>query len=838
MSSVTSSTDIDTSLSEALYLHGILETNTIDIIGDQFQDYLTSFASHDNFFDNLTLIFGEAIDTSTAASFRQQWLTGATEAQPSFSIVSSATINGAAGAFSQQTNTIYLSQEFLVNQTNNPAAILTLLLEEYGHFIDSQLNVTDTPGDEGAIFANVIQGIQISPAEQQALRQEDDSVVVKLDGEQLTLEQATFGINTAFDLIGLTQLRNDPTFAGIDGSGFSVAVIDTGLDGDHPWLVNNFRGFVDFTAGSSLVTDPSSTYDTDTQNGHGTHVAGTVASSNENIGVAPDAGLIGLQVFGGAGSTTINDALRWVLTNHQAHNITAVNMSLSHTNSFTKERFFLSEDDAIEAQDDIDRRALIDQLEDVGVTVVSAAGNGYGKFTSKPGFVDPAIFSTLAVGAVEHGAIGADRIATFSQRLAAPNAIFAPGVNILSTTPNATLTSLQGTSMASPHVAGSVALLQEVAQQFGGRTLSTAEVANFMRATATTIYDGDDESTAVTSTNTFYPRLNVHSAAVTVRDFFASRLSLQRWGTGQGGFWDAQKWVVGDFDGSGTDDLAKVFNDNGLASIDVHASNGSNFAIQRWGTGQGGFWDTQQWVVGDFNGDGKDDLAKAFNDNGLASIDVHASNGSGFGIQRWGTGQGGFGDSQKWVAGDFDGDGKDDVAKVFNDNGLASIDVHVSNGSSFAIQRWGTGQGAFWDEQKWMVGDFNGDGKDDLAKVFNDNGLASVDVHVSNGSDFAIQRWATGQGGFGDLQKWVVGDFNGDGRDDLAKAFNDRGFASIDAHISGGSGFSIERWATFQGGFWDAQKWLAGDFSGNGTDAMSKVFNDNGLASMDVHALA
>ena len=60
--------------------------------------------------------------------------------------------------------------------------------------------------------------------------------------------------------------------------------------------------------------------------------------------------------------------------------------------------------------------------------------------------------------------------------------------------------------------------------------------------------------------------------------------------------------------------------------------------LQRWGTRLGGFWDTQQWVAGDFNGDGLDDFAKAFNDNGLASMDVHLSNGSSFnqGDWRWG----------------------------------------------------------------------------------------------------------------------------------------------------------------------------------------------------------
>ncbi|TRU22926.1 MAG: VCBS repeat-containing protein [Microcystis aeruginosa Ma_QC_B_20070730_S2] len=259
--------------------------------------------------------------------------------------------------------------------------------------------------------------------------------------------------------------------------------------------------------------------------------------------------------------------------------------------------------------------------------------------------------------------------------------------------------------------------------------------------------------------------------------------------------------------------------------------------MQRWTTRQGGFWDAQQWLAGDFNGDGKDDVAKSFGEGGLASVDVHVSNGSSFTMQRWTTRQGGFWDAQQWLAGDFNGDGKDDVAKSFNEGGLASVDVHVSNGSSFTIQRWTTRQGGFWDAQQWVVGDFNGDGKDDVAKSFSEDGLASVDVHVSNGSSFAIQRWATRQGGFWDAQQWVVGDFNGDGKDDLAKAFTDGGLASIDVHISNGSGFTMQRWATRQGGFWDAQQWLAGNFNGDGKGDLAKSFNEGGLASVDVHTL-
>jgi Subtilase family/Bacterial pre-peptidase C-terminal domain len=334
--------------------------------------------------------------------------------------------------------------------------------------------------------------------------------------------QANTGDNLAFDLIGLTQLRNDRDFAGIDGSGFSVAIIDSGIDTDHPLLAENYLTGVDFINGDSIPDDVV---------GHGTHVAGTIGASDEKIGVAPDVGLIGLKV-GEAQEVDYNaivDSLEWVLDNYEEYNITAVNMSLSGG-------FYTSEDQIIG-----DRRlSLVQQLEDLGIVVVAAAGNLYGykdvaetEPNQEPNLGAPAIYSTLAVGAVwqddnapsyyasSNQIPGTDRVAYFSQRLNADNFLFAPGTYINSTyTDNDGLELLSGTSMASPHVAGTVALLQEAALQFGGRVLTPDEVVTIFRETADPVFDGDDEADLVTNTDTSYSRINIYNAVVEVQQRF------------------------------------------------------------------------------------------------------------------------------------------------------------------------------------------------------------------------------------------------------------------------------------------------------------------------------
>jgi serralysin len=309
----------------------------------------------------------------------------------------------------------------------------------------------------------------------------------------------------------------------------------------------------------------------------------------------------------------------------------------------------------------------------------------------------------------------------------------------------------------------------------------------------------------------------------------------ERWATAQGSFWDKQQWLAGDFNGDGKDDLAKVFEEGGKASIEVHLAGHGEFNPQRWATAQGSFWDKQQWRVGDFNGDGKDDLAKVFEEGGKACIEVHLAGHGEFNPQRWATNQGNFWDEQQWRVGDFNGDGKDDLAKAFEEGGKACIEVHLASNGEFNPQRWATAQGSFWDKQQWLAGDFNGDGKDDLGKVFEERGKACIDVHLASNGEFNVQRWATAQGSFWDEQQWRAGDFNGDGKDDLAKAFDEGGKACIEVHLASNGEFNPQRWATSQGGFWNEQQWLAGDFNGDDKDDMAKAFEERGKANIDVH---
>ena len=147
---------------------------------------LQNFAADPEFDTKMQLAFGAGVDTD---KLRQDWLVE-TFNFPKTEIRSASEINGAMGAYAAETDTIYLSQELLYRYVNNPSKVAEVWLEEYGHSIDQQLNTADAIGDEGAIFAGLVQGKQLLDSQLQALRQEDDSAVIRIEGTSIFIEQA------------------------------------------------------------------------------------------------------------------------------------------------------------------------------------------------------------------------------------------------------------------------------------------------------------------------------------------------------------------------------------------------------------------------------------------------------------------------------------------------------------------------------------------------------------------------------------------------------------------------------------------------------------------------
>ncbi|MFJ9431112.1 S8 family peptidase [Streptomyces sp. NPDC101490] len=252
--------------------------------------------------------------------------------------------------------------------------------------------------------------------------------------------------------------------AGYDGTGVTIAVLDTGIDETHPDLKGRVVGEANF----------SDSADTEDRNGHGTHVASTAAGTGAHSGgtykgVAPGARLLSGKVLDDNGSGSDSGVLAgidWAVS--QGADI--INMSLGGTDT--------PDLDPLEAQ--------VDKLsKEKGVLFAIAAGNdGPGPGTiSSPGSADAA----LTVGAVDD----ADRMADFSST--GPRTgdggtkpdLAAPGVGITAaSSPGSQIaleygenppgyTTISGTSMATPHVAGAAALLKQRNPDWTGERLKS-----------------------------------------------------------------------------------------------------------------------------------------------------------------------------------------------------------------------------------------------------------------------------------------------------------------------------------------------------------------------------
>ncbi|MEQ8539349.1 MAG: hypothetical protein RIB93_18090 [Coleofasciculus sp. D1-CHI-01] len=162
------------------------------------QDWLTAFANSETFLPTVNLTFGNQFDAEKVTKLRQEWGAKDFNSLPTIEIRTATELNGANGAFAAATNTIYLSQDYIIENSDNPQGIVEVLLEEIGHAVDAQINSVDAPGDEGAIFSDLVQGVELDQPTLEVLKAEDDTATITLDGEVIQVEKSnppTFSVN-------------------------------------------------------------------------------------------------------------------------------------------------------------------------------------------------------------------------------------------------------------------------------------------------------------------------------------------------------------------------------------------------------------------------------------------------------------------------------------------------------------------------------------------------------------------------------------------------------------------------------------------------------------------
>ncbi len=235
------------------------------------------------------------------------------------------------------------------------------------------------------------------------------------------------------------QINADHIWTNYTGAGRTVAVLDTGINYLHPELSSSYAGGKDFVNNDSDPMD---------DNGHGSHVAGIITGDGVSAnakGVAPNAKILAGKVLDASGSGTISNiiaAIYWAADNPT---VDVISMSLGTSATFASSNCnsYLP-----------DLTTAINYAVGKGKVVVAAAGNS-ASGVSSPGCIG----SVVAAGAVD----SRDKIASFSGRGFAmkDHGVVAPGVSIFSSWTGSAYKTASGTSMATPMVSGTIALMKQ-----------------------------------------------------------------------------------------------------------------------------------------------------------------------------------------------------------------------------------------------------------------------------------------------------------------------------------------------------------------------------------------
>ena len=195
---------------------------------------LIDFANKNNFWQVFDTAFGTQYNRSLAEILRLQWEAGDFSQLPQIEILDSSILGSANGAYASSENRIYLSNTFVASASL--AAISGVLLEEIGHFVDAKINQTDSAGDEGAIFAALVQGQNLDVETLRILKAEDDHSIITLNNQQIDIEQA----NTTLSFPGVSG--GSVTWADYNGDGKQEFLL-TGITDISKLYKNTGNGF-------------------------------------------------------------------------------------------------------------------------------------------------------------------------------------------------------------------------------------------------------------------------------------------------------------------------------------------------------------------------------------------------------------------------------------------------------------------------------------------------------------------------------------------------------------------------------------------------------------------
>ncbi|MFO1039136.1 MAG: S8 family serine peptidase [Geminicoccaceae bacterium] len=409
----------------------------------------------------------------------------------------------------------------------------------------------DGSGSDGVVFFDYIPYMTVTADAATIRRLAADPAVLSLQEDlqmSLSLAQSVPKINA-----------DDVWAKGFSGSGRTVAIVDTGVDKFHPMLSGRVKAEAcfstnDASSGALSVCPNGVTSSTAPGSGigcparrfdgcdHGTHVAGIAAGNGARKGVAPGANIIAVQVFSAFYSNTClqigktipcdtaftTDQIRgleFVYSKRNAFKIDSINVSIGggQFSSFC--------DSQISAY-----TAVVSKLRGAGIATIIASGNsGFNGQVGAPACISPAV----TVGSTTKS----DQISSFSNHASMVD-VLAPGSDITSSVPGGGLGVKSGTSMATPHVTGTFALLRQAKP-----TATVSDIEAALKSTGKLISRAGIAKPRIDVLAALNKLLGGGGGGGTTWNFrtSADQTGWTKFGTWN---WDAQELIVGSSGGS------------------------------------------------------------------------------------------------------------------------------------------------------------------------------------------------------------------------------------------------------------------------------------------------
>ena len=299
----------------------------------------------------------------------------------------------------------------------------------------------------------------------------------------------------------------------ITGKGESVCILDSGVDYTHPSLGGcTSESFINGTCSKVIAgNNYCPTDDCNSQNstpldnnGHGTPVAGIVASTNNTFrGIAPDSTIVAIKVLDSSGGGTTANAVAgidWCVNNASRFNISVISMSFGTTVLFSSH---------CDSSSSSFTNAIANAIKK-NISVIAATGN---EFNISKIVLPACITNVTAVGSVTD----ADAISSFSNRNSITD-LFAPGESITSTQLGGGFVSQSGTSTSTPHVAAAFALLRQYRRLEQNIILTPAQIQDALNDTGKQIND-------TSGSGFFFSRINVYAALLSL-DIIAPNITF------------------------------------------------------------------------------------------------------------------------------------------------------------------------------------------------------------------------------------------------------------------------------------------------------------------------